>query len=29
MKKERAQIDPDKERNYVRVETMHPCIVKY
>ncbi len=29
VKKEGAQIDPDEERNYVRVETMHPCIVKY
>jgi hypothetical protein len=29
VKKEGAQIDPDDERNYVRVKTMHPCIVKY
>ena len=29
VKKEGAQINPDEERNYVRVETMHPCIVKY
>ncbi len=29
VKKEGVQIDPDEERNYVRVETMHPCIVKY
>ncbi len=29
VRKEGAQIDPDEERNYVRVETVHPCIVKY
>ncbi len=29
VKKEGAQIDLDEERKYVRVETMHPCIVKY
>jgi hypothetical protein len=29
VKKEGAQIDPEVESNYVRVETMHPSISKY
>ncbi len=29
VKKEGAQIDPEVESNYVRVETMHPSIAKY
>jgi hypothetical protein len=29
VKKEEAQIDPEAENNYVRVETMHPSIAKY
>jgi hypothetical protein len=29
VKKERVQIDPEVESNYVRVETMHPSIAKY
>jgi hypothetical protein len=28
VKKERAQIDPEVESNYVRVEMMHPSIAK-
>jgi hypothetical protein len=29
VKKEGAQIDPEVEINYVRVETMYPSIAKY
>jgi hypothetical protein len=29
VKKEGAQINPEVESNYVRVETMHPSIAKY
>ncbi len=29
VKKEGVQIDPEVERNYVRVETTHPSIAKY
>jgi hypothetical protein len=29
VKKEGAQIDPEVESNYVRVEMMHPSIAKY
>jgi hypothetical protein len=28
VKKEGAQIDPEVEKNYVRVDTMHPSIAK-
>jgi hypothetical protein len=29
VKKKRAQVDPEVESNYVRVETMHPINAKY